>query len=38
MHLGKSLEYQFVVGSSREIMRDFMRIASLPPAEAMAAL
>jgi hypothetical protein len=38
MHLGVSLEYQFAVASSREMMSDFVRVASLPPAEAMAAL
>jgi hypothetical protein len=37
MHLGRSLEYQFVVASSREMMSDFMRVASSPPAEAMIA-
>jgi hypothetical protein len=37
MHLGGSLEYQFAVASSREMMSDFKRDASLPPAEAMAA-
>jgi hypothetical protein len=36
MHLSGSLEYQFVVASSREMMRDFMRVPSSPPAEAMA--
>jgi hypothetical protein len=35
MHLGGSLEYQFVAASYREIMRDLMRVASSPPAEAM---
>jgi hypothetical protein len=38
MHLGGSLEYQFSVASSREMMRYFARVASSPPAEAMAAL
>jgi hypothetical protein len=38
MHHGRSLEYQFVAASSREMMRDFARVASLPLAEAMAAL
>jgi hypothetical protein len=37
MHLGRSLEYQFVVASSREMMSDFTRVASSPPAEAMTA-
>jgi hypothetical protein len=37
MHRGGSLEYQFVVASSREMMSDFARVASLPSAEAMAA-
>jgi hypothetical protein len=37
MHLGESLKYQFTVASSREIMRDFARVASSPPAEAMVA-
>jgi hypothetical protein len=37
MHLGGSLEYQFAVVSSREMMRDFVRVSSSPPTEAMAA-
>jgi hypothetical protein len=37
MHLGGSLEYQFVALSSREMMSDFMRVASSPRAKAMAA-
>jgi hypothetical protein len=37
MHLGGSLEYQFVVASSKEIMRDFARVASSPLGEAIAA-
>jgi hypothetical protein len=37
MHLGGSVEYQFAVASSREMMSDFMRVASSPPAEAIAA-
>jgi hypothetical protein len=37
MHLGVSLEYQFAVVSSREMISDFVRVASSPPAEAMAA-
>jgi hypothetical protein len=32
-----SLEYQFVVASSREMMKDLARVASSSPAEAMAA-
>jgi hypothetical protein len=38
MHFDESLEYQFVVPSSREMMKDLVRVASLPPAEAMASL
>jgi hypothetical protein len=37
MLLGGGLEYQFLVASSREMMRDFARVASSPPAEAMVA-
>jgi hypothetical protein len=37
MHLGGSLEYQFAAMSSKQMMRDFARVASLPPAEAIAA-
>jgi hypothetical protein len=37
MHFDGSLEYQFVVTSSREMMRDWARVASSPVAEAMAA-
>jgi hypothetical protein len=37
MHLGKRLEYQFVAASSKEMIRDFVRVASSPPAEAVAA-
>jgi hypothetical protein len=37
MHLGGSLEYQFAVVSSREMMRDFVRVTLLPPGEAMVA-
>jgi hypothetical protein len=37
MHHGKSLEYQFAVASSKEMIRDFVRVASSPPAKAMAA-
>jgi hypothetical protein len=36
MHLGGSLEYQFAIVSSRDMMSDFARVASSPPAEAMA--
>jgi hypothetical protein len=38
MHLGGSLEYQFPDVSSREMMSDFMRVASSLLAEAMAAV
>jgi hypothetical protein len=38
MHLGESLEYQFVVASSRKMIHDFVRVASFPPANAMTAL
>jgi hypothetical protein len=38
MHFGGSLDYQFVVASSRQMMSDLARVASSPPAEAMAAL
>jgi hypothetical protein len=37
MHLGGSLEYQFAAASTREMIRDFVRVASSPPAEAMVA-
>jgi hypothetical protein len=37
MHLGRNLEYQFVVAPSRVMMSDFFRVASSPPAEAMVA-
>jgi hypothetical protein len=37
MHPGGSLEYQFVATSSKEIIRDLARVASSPPAKAMAA-
>jgi hypothetical protein len=37
MHLGGSLEYQFAYASSRETMRDFLRVASSLPTEAMTA-
>jgi hypothetical protein len=35
MHLGWSLEYQFVAMSSREMMRDFARVPLWPLAGAM---
>jgi hypothetical protein len=38
MPLGGSLEYQFALVSSKEMMRDFARVASSPPAEAIVAL
>jgi hypothetical protein len=38
MHLGGSLEYQFAAASSKEIMRDFARVALSPPTEAMTSL
>jgi hypothetical protein len=37
MHFGGSLEYQFAVASSREMIRDLAWVASSPPIEAMAA-
>jgi hypothetical protein len=37
MHLGRSLEYQFAATSSREMMRDLVRVALPPSAKAMAA-
>jgi hypothetical protein len=37
MHFGRSLEYQFVVASSWEMMKDLARVALSPSAEAMAA-
>jgi hypothetical protein len=37
MHLGGSLEYQFVDTSSREMMSDLVRVASSPQDEAMVA-
>jgi hypothetical protein len=36
-HLSGSLKHQFVVEPSREIMSYLARVASCPPAEAMAA-
>jgi hypothetical protein len=38
MHLGRRLEYQFTAAYSREMIRDLVRVASSPPAEAMAVL
>jgi hypothetical protein len=35
MHHGRSLEYQFVVAPSREMMSDLMRVASSPSNEAI---
>jgi hypothetical protein len=35
MHHGGSLEYEFADASSREMMRDFVRVVSSPPAVAM---
>jgi hypothetical protein len=37
MHHSGSLEYQFAVASSKEMMRDFTRVASSPLVKAMAA-
>jgi hypothetical protein len=37
MHLGGSLDYQFIAASSSEMKRDLVRVASSPPAEAMTA-
>jgi hypothetical protein len=37
MHLGESLEYQFAMASSREMMRDLAIVALSPPANVMAA-
>jgi hypothetical protein len=38
MHFSESLEYQFAATPSREMIRDFVSIASSTPAEAMLAL
>jgi hypothetical protein len=38
MHHDGSLEYQFVVTSSREMISDLARVASSPPLEAISAL
>jgi hypothetical protein len=37
MHFGRSLEYQFTMASSREMMRDLARVDLSPPIEAIAA-
>jgi hypothetical protein len=37
MHFGRSLEYQFAAASSREMIRDLVRVASSLSAEVMAA-
>jgi hypothetical protein len=37
MHFGRSLKYQFAPASSREMIRDLVRVASSPPSESMAA-
>jgi hypothetical protein len=37
MHLGGSLEYQFAIVPSREMIRDFARVAPSPPDEAITA-
>jgi hypothetical protein len=37
MHHDGSLEYQFAATSSKDMIRDFARVASSTPAEAMAA-
>jgi hypothetical protein len=34
---GGSLEYQFSAASSKEMIKDFARVASSPPAEAIVA-
>jgi hypothetical protein len=38
MHPNGSPEYQLVVASSREMMKDLLRLASPPPTDAMTAL
>jgi hypothetical protein len=38
MQLGGSLEYQFAVASSKEMISDLARVALSPSAEAMVAL
>jgi hypothetical protein len=37
MHPSESLEYQFAVTSSREMISDLVRVALSPPVETMAA-
>jgi hypothetical protein len=37
MHFSRSLEYQFAVASSKEMMADLARVASSPPSEVIAA-
>jgi hypothetical protein len=37
MHPSGSLEYQFAAASSKKMIKDLERVASSPPAEAMAA-
>jgi hypothetical protein len=37
MHFSGNLEYQFAATSSREMIRDLVRMASSPPADAMTA-
>jgi hypothetical protein len=37
MHFGRNLEYQFAAASSKEMMRNLVRVAFSPPAGAMAA-
>jgi hypothetical protein len=37
MNLGGSLEYQYAAASSKEMMRDFVRVASSPPADSITA-
>jgi hypothetical protein len=36
MYPDRSLEYQFAAASSREMMRDLIRVVSSPSAEALA--
>jgi hypothetical protein len=37
MHHGENLEYQFVVASSKEMIKDLVNVVSSPLAEAMTA-
>jgi uncharacterized protein YueI len=37
MHFCESIKYQFVAVSSREMMRDLVRVVASSPAEAMVA-